>query len=104
MQHKNVIATGMHQLMAGSSLLGSQITTLTVCVLGLMAGHRLSLASIGKYMPGRALVKHKIKRVDRWCGNSLVDVDPITKVMLVALGKRTGSLLVSVDWTKIDDF
>jgi hypothetical protein len=104
MQHKFAIAMSIHQLLVDSSLRKSQTTTLTFCVLGLMMGHQLSLSAIGTHMPGKPDPKHNIKKVDRWCGNTLVDVKPITRSMLVALGKQSGELLVSVDWTKIDNF
>ena len=104
MQHRFTITTGIHQLLALSFLLKSQVKTLAACVCGLIAGGELSIGGIGTYIPGKIDAKHKIKRVDRWCGNSLVEIDPITTTMLLALGKRGGALLVSVDWTKINNF
>jgi Transposase DDE domain len=103
-KYSETIGQAILQFFDDSSLLLSQIKTLTACVLGLIAGQELSLSAVGTFMPGDVAPKHNIKRVDRWCGNKLVTVDPVTGPMLVALGRRSGTLLVSVDWTKIDNF
>jgi hypothetical protein len=103
MQKHRVVTMAIHQVLSGSYL-NSQIRTLVACVMGLVAGGEVGLAGIGRHLPGGAEPKHKIKRVDRFCGNSLIDVKPLCRAMLLALVKRHQSLLVSVDWTKIDNF
>ncbi|CDH03439.1 transposase (fragment) [Xenorhabdus bovienii str. feltiae Moldova] len=37
--------------------------------MALINGASLTLTSVGRFLPGNALVKHKIKRVDRLLGN-----------------------------------
>jgi hypothetical protein len=103
MQKQRLLTTATHELLSGAFIL-SQVRTLVACVLGLVAGGQVSIASIGRNLPGNVDAKHKIKRVDRFCGNKLIDVAPLCRLMLLALSRGNQSLVVSVDWTKIDDF
>ena|ERR1700722_8908512 len=103
MQKQRVLTMAIHQILSGAYI-NSQTLTLVACVLGLVNGGEMTLAGIGRNMPGPVDPKHKIKRVDRFCGNKNVDAGSLCGPMLLALSKRFPWLVVSVDWTKIDDF
>lgn len=49
----------------------------------LISGASLTLTSIGRFLPGRAQVKNKIKRVDRLLGNKALqrDISMILKIL-----------------------
>ena len=104
MRKLGVITSAIHKILSGIYL-QSQISTLVACVLGLITGGELSLTGIGRYLPGQAKAKHKIKRVDRFLANSRIDPAALCHPMLMALSaKGNRSLVVSVDWSKFDDF
>jgi hypothetical protein len=103
MQKQRLFTAAMLNLLSGNYL-ASQVRTMVACVFGLLKCKVVSLTTIGDALPGRAKVKHKIKRVDRFLGNKLIDIKPLCGPMLLALLKGATSLLVSVDWTEIDDF
>lgn len=103
MKKQRLITAGIHQILSGAYI-ASQTSTLTACVLGLIAGGEISITGLGRHLPGYTDPKHKIKRVDRFCGNDAIALGPLCKQMLLALGSDKGSLLVSVDWTKIGKF
>ena len=46
-----------------------RVRAVTAMVEGIIRGGRLSPATIGRVLPGEALPKHGIKRVDRLLGN-----------------------------------
>lgn len=64
-------------------------------------GASLSLTNIGRYMPGGAQVKNKIKRVDRLLGNQQLQKEvPVMFSNLIAMLTRRLSLCVmAVDWS-----
>lgn len=67
----------------------------------LTRGASLSLTSIGRYLPGKAHVKHKIKRVDRHLSSDLMFSDiPVVYQQLVSRLTRSLSLcVIAVDWS-----
>lgn len=80
----------------------SQAKTLSVLVVGTLVVEQLSLARLGRCLPGPAGVKHAIKRVWRFANNRGVKVGPAMRGVLEELLKGyRGDLLVSFDWTDI---
>jgi len=67
----------------------------------LIKGASLTLTSIGRYLPGSAKVKHKIKRVDRFLANPRMHQD-IPDIYCSIARKITSTLphcLIAIDWS-----
>lgn len=67
----------------------------------LITGASLTLTSIGRFLPGRAQVKNKIKRVDRLLGNKSLQND-IPMIFRNIISKLTGKLslcVIAIDWS-----
>ena len=80
----------------------SQAKTLAELVGGAMRCRRASLADIGRSMGGKALAKHKIKRVDRFLGNERVEVAEAARALIaIAVKAARGRLFVLVDWVDV---
>jgi hypothetical protein len=64
-------------------------------------GASLSLTSIGRFMPGGAQVKNKIKRADRLLGNQALqkDVPLIFSNIISMLTSRLSLCVIAVDWS-----
>jgi hypothetical protein len=83
----------------------SQAKTLAELVLGAMRSRRASLADIGRSMCGKALPKHRIKRVDRFLGNERVEVaEAVWALMAIAAKAARGRLFVLVDWVDVTSY
>ena len=83
----------------------SQAKTLGELVAGAMRCRRASLADIGRGMLGKALPKHKIKRVDRFLGNERVEVaEAVWALMAIAAKAARGRLFVLVDWVDVTSY
>ncbi|WP_157953740.1 IS4 family transposase, partial [Oceanimonas marisflavi] len=84
-----------------SSFHQARTNTLLSCAEGLIAGNTLSLTRIGRHLPGKAKVKHKIKRVDRFIGNKKLH-DEHTAIS-AALARRITACLpscvIAIDWS-----
>ncbi|MDK9358855.1 IS4 family transposase [Lelliottia sp. V106_10] len=67
----------------------------------LSRGASLTLTSIGRYLPGNAQVKHKIKRIDRLLGNSSLhqDIPAIFHNITRLLTHDLSLCLIAVDWS-----
>ncbi|MGJ0480211.1 IS4 family transposase [Pantoea agglomerans] len=67
----------------------------------LINGASLSLTSIGRFMPGGAQVKNKIKRADRLLGNQALqkDVPLIFSNIISMLTSRLSLCVIAVDWS-----
>jgi len=67
----------------------------------LINGASLTLTSIGRYLPGRAQVKNKIKRVDRLLGNESLhrDIPLIFKNIIPMLTSQLSLCVIAVDWS-----
>lgn len=67
----------------------------------LISGASLTLTSIGRYLPGRAQVKNKIKRVDRLLGNESLhrDIPLIFKNIISMLTSQLSLCVIAVDWS-----
>ncbi len=67
----------------------------------LINGASLTLTSIGRYLPGSAQVKNKIKRVDRLLGNDALhqDIPLIFKRITSMLTNQLSLCVIAVDWS-----
>lgn len=67
----------------------------------LINGASLTLTSIGRYLPGAAQVKNKIKRVDRLLGNASLhhDIPMIFKNIISMLTNQLSLCVIAVDWS-----
>jgi hypothetical protein len=67
----------------------------------LTRGASLTLTSIGRYLPGTAQVKNKIKRVDRLLGNKALhrDIPLIYKSIISMLTNSLSLCVIAVDWS-----
>ncbi|EAO2083487.1 IS4 family transposase [Salmonella enterica] len=69
--------------------------------IALINGASLTLTSIGRYLPGAAQVKNKIKRVDRLLGNESLhrDIPLIFKSIISMLTSPLSLCVIAVDWS-----
>lgn len=69
--------------------------------IALTRGASLTLTSIGRYLPGTAQVKNKIKRVDRLLGNKALhrDIPLIFKNIITMLTRQLSLCVIAVDWS-----
>jgi hypothetical protein len=84
-----------------SSFHQARTNTLLSCAEGLIAGNTLSLTKIGRHLPGKAKVKHKIKRVDRFIGNQKLH-DENTAISAAIARRITACLpscVIAIDWS-----
>lgn len=67
----------------------------------LINGASLTLTSIGRFLPGRAQVKNKIKRIDRLLGNESLhrDIPLIFKSIISFLTSQLSLCVIAVDWS-----
>ena len=75
--------------------------TLATLVSALVTVGKVGVASLGRAIPSRVAMKHKIKQVDRFLGNDKLHVvDWCRRMVPVVIGPRK-SIRIAVDWTKI---
>jgi hypothetical protein len=69
--------------------------------MALINGASLTLTSIGRYLPGAAQVKNKIKRIDRLLGNESLhrDIPLIFKNIISMLTRQLSLCVIAVDWS-----
>lgn len=69
--------------------------------IALINGASLTLTSIGRYLPGNAQVKNKIKRVDRLLGNESLhhDIPLIFRNIISMLTSKLSLCVIAVDWS-----
>jgi hypothetical protein len=67
----------------------------------LINGASLTLTSIGRFLPGQAQVKNKIKRVDRLLGNESLhhDIPLIFRNIISMLTSQLSLCVIAVDWS-----
>jgi hypothetical protein len=67
----------------------------------LINGASLTLTSIGRYLPGPAQVKNKIKRIDRLLGNESPhrDIPLIFRNIISMLTSQLSLCVIAVDWS-----
>lgn len=82
----------------------SQRKTMAALCEGLLEAKRLGLASIARGMPGKAKVRHKIKRVDRFASNGGVRAEKAMLCLTAWLSSvARHTLTVALDWTDIGE-
>lgn len=66
-----------------------------------ISGASLSLTSIGRYLPGTACVKHKIKRMDRLLGNTRLhgECSAVFQRLTRRLTQHMPQVFILVDWS-----
>jgi hypothetical protein len=79
----------------------ARVKSLLACTAGLVRGQKLTLTAIGRNMPGRAKVKHDIKRVDRLLGNRQLqqELPRIYQAVGKAMVDGLPYCLVAIDWS-----
>ena len=79
-----------------------RVRAVTALVEGIIQAGRLRPATIGRALPGRALPKHGIKRVDRLLGNSKMVGDRLCFFLAIAHRVLWGCTrpVILVDWTQ----
>lgn len=84
----------------------SQAKTFSVLVPAAMTLERVSLAQLGRALAIRSgiAVKHGIKRVDRFIGNSRIEPSEAMRGLVGWLARPREKLLVSLDWVDIRRF
>ncbi len=67
----------------------------------LINGASLTLTSIGRFLPGNAQVKNKIKRIDRLMGNEALhrDIPMIFRNITSMLTRQLSLCVIAVDWS-----
>jgi len=76
-----------------------RLTTLMSCVGSLLQGRRLTLTGLGRSLPGRAYLKHAIKRVDRLLGNHHLRAE--RPVLLGDVTSVAGLAKTSIDFGRL---
>lgn len=89
-----------------SSLRLSQAKTLSVLVPAAMTVARASLAQLGRALASQSTVtvKHCIKRVDRFLGNTRIEPTEAMRGIVQWLAQPRAKLLLSLDWVDIRHF
>jgi len=84
----------------------SQAKTLSVLALAALGLTRASLAGLGRRLAGLkpVAVKHCIKRVDRFIGNSRIEPLEAMRGVVAAFARPGQGLVVSLDWVDIRSF
>ena len=79
-----------------------RVMAVTALVEGIIRGGRLSPATIGRVLPGGAMPKHGIKRVDRLLGNPKMVGDRLCFFLAIAHRLLRGCMrpVILVDWTQ----
>lgn len=79
-----------------------RVMAVTALVEGIIRGGRLTPATIGRVLPGEALPKHGIKRVDRLLGNPKMVGDRLFFSLAIAQRLLRGCTrpVILVDWTQ----
>jgi len=79
-----------------------RVTAVTALVEGIVRAGRLTPATIGRALPGEALPKHGIKRVDRLLGNPRMVTDRLIFFRAIAYRLLRGCTrpVILVDWTQ----
>jgi len=86
------------------SIHAKRLNALMCAVSALLAGRRLTLTAVGRFMPGDGQPRHAIKRADRLLANSHLQTErPLFYLMMLrALLGALKHPLVLVDWSPVD--
>lgn len=86
------------------SMRASRRKTLAAIVGGAMKMQGTGVLALGRAMDGDAFAKHRIKRVDRFLGNSQVEVASVFRGLFSLLRGTHKRPLVLADWTDRHDY
>lgn len=87
------------------SLGRSQQKTLAAILPAALRVHHVTLAALGRAMAGPAAAKRRIKRADRFLGNTRIEpADAMAWVARRLLARRTKPVVVLLDWVDIRQF
>lgn len=96
----------LHKALARAlpSVHAKRLNALMSAVSALLAGRRLTLTAVGRFMPGNGQPRHAIKRADRLLGNTHLHTErPLFYMMMLrALLGSVKHPLVLVDWSPVD--
>ena len=86
------------------SVHAKRLNALMCAVSALLAGRRLTLTAVGRFMPGDGQPRHAVKRADRLLANSHLQTErPLFYLMMLrALLGALKHPLVLVDWSPVD--
>jgi hypothetical protein len=82
----------------------SRLKTFAWATESLINGQTLSLTGLGRGSQTDALIKHSIKRADRFLGNEqmVAEADEVFRAVVKQLKPLSGLLIILVDWSKLD--
>lgn len=97
----NIISHSISKNLAISGIRKTKINALCDMTKALLGSADLTLTSLGRHLNGDSLVKHKIKRVDRWLDNEELycQIPIIYKSILSVLLNKAEELTILVDWS-----
>jgi hypothetical protein len=78
-----------------------RLKALSAVVWAFLSVSRLSLASLGRAVPGSALPRHRIKRVWRLVANGKFDPEAVMDGLAREAAARFGSLILALDWVEL---
>lgn len=78
-----------------------RLKALSAAVWAFLSVGRLSLASLGRAVPGDALPRHKIKRVWRLVANGKFDPEAVMDGLAREAAARFGALVLALDWVEL---
>jgi len=76
-------------------------TCLARLVWSLMQGGRLGVAALARHIPTATTQKHHVKSVDRFLGNSKVDLTAIWEALLALSCANRQRIFIFLDWTDL---
>ena len=79
----------------------TRLVTLSAMIVGFLRAARLGVAAIARGIVGKALVRHRIKRVDRFLGNRGFDVSFLMERLTWLAVERMRRVVVALDWVEL---
>ena len=81
----------------------SQRKTISALVPGLLERGRVGYAEIARGMKDKVSVRHRIRRISRFCKNDRLNLLAVSKGMVRWLGQPGTPIVVALDWTQMED-
>jgi hypothetical protein len=81
----------------------SQRTTISELTPGLLERGRVGYAEIARGMSDEVSVRHRIRRIYRFCCNDRIDLAAVTHGLVRWLGTPATPAVVAMDWTALQD-
>jgi hypothetical protein len=82
----------------------SQRKTMAALAVGLLQSGVLGLATIARGMADRTEVRHRIKRIWRFCRNEGVSIEKATEALVAWAVRGMDEVVVALDWTYLGDY